>query len=152
MSGEAPQGPHEGAASRQKAAIVVLFAGFSSLPDQQTIDALYGSLYPGRDVRERFQMVSPAAVRDAVIRDGINVTRRQDLVNGLHKATGATRVLLLTVVGPKAPYAIRADLLDTTSGKVLAEESVKNVESEGLKESLDKLAHDLLVGPAKDHT
>ena len=132
--------------SRKRVAILLAFKGFDPPMTQQKIDSWYESLAPPMEMYERFSVVSPAEVREAVSKGWVTARDRQDLLERLRGSLGVSQVILVRAEAALHGTNLVTELLHTASGTVIAQKTVTGVSDAELEQTIKQTAFRELLG------
>jgi hypothetical protein len=127
----------------KRTAIIVSLKDFQPPLSQKRIDSLYTAIAPTMELYERYQIITPATVRDAVKKGAIDPSDRTATLDGLKEKMGVAVAVFVTVKSKAEASSIEAELVDAKTGNVikkLTEPSVadKDLES-GIRHSVFNL-------------
>jgi hypothetical protein len=131
----------------ENAAFVVFFKDFKIPVPQKQIDSLYEALKPSMDLNERYGIVSPAEISEAVKSGQVPSTNSTAMIDGLRKNLDVSRALVVTVFPSADKLAARIEFIDTISGKKLQTKTEEKIEQSELPERIRSEAFGMLLPP-----
>ena len=140
-----PKSLQQGAKS---AAIVLVLEDFDSPWPQKKIDRLYNALVPPVDVYDRFRIVSPREVRDALDRSDRKLPDTKAVIQALAKKMSLATVVVVTVTARGQAASVQVDAVDASSGSVTAQKTAANVPAANLEATVKELTLAALVPSA----
>jgi Putative zinc-finger len=111
--------PDTVAIDRKRLAILVFFQDFKKPFTQRRIDSLYWALRPPESIPKRFEVMSPARIKEAVFTGSLEADNRRAFLQQLHGKLGVSQIVALTVVPSADGFRIQSERLDGKTGKVL---------------------------------
>ena len=136
----------------KRAAMVVLVKDSGQEPSQKKIDSLYEALAPTMELYERFRILSPAQLRDAIGKRRYRNDSVTEIVDRLHQELHVSTVVLITIRQKKKRATVDLELVDAGSGAVQAKKVEKDVPDNVLEGTIREAAHSLLLGAAPTPT
>lgn len=109
-------GPQGG---EQRVAFVVFFHDFQNPIPQKKVDALYQALEPDMELIERYQVISPAMVREAVRKKQVNSDDPANVPEALHKNLAIGITVVVNVSERRDGIHIVCRMIDAATGAVL---------------------------------
>lgn len=135
--------------TRQRIAVVP-FLKLSEEPlSQSQVDALYRAMAPPEDVTERFGFIEPGQLKAQVASGRVRLVDRSEMLKDVASNLEVSLVALLTITKSDAGFTIDAQLIDTETGKVRKEETLRTSAGElgsGLKSVLISLLSSQTAG------
>lgn len=110
--------PKAFAASMPRVAFVVAVNECDRPLTQNSLDSVYEALAPSMELYERFQIVSPAMVRNGLRKLASGIDSRARLLEGLRTQLDVSLACLVTIECKGDRMKLQADLVDTASGAV----------------------------------
>jgi hypothetical protein len=135
---------------QENAAFVVFFKDFKDPVPQKQIDSLYEALKPSMDLNERYGIVSPAKISEAVNGGQVPSNNSTAMIDGLRKNLNVSRVLVITVFPSADKLAARIEFIDTISGKTLQTKTVEKIEQSELPARVRSDAFGMLLPPTNE--
>jgi hypothetical protein len=132
-------------ATAGSAAIALVLKDFDPPLPREKIDALYQALAPSMDVYERFHVVPPATVKDAVDSRDKRITDTMQLVERLGKKLHLAAALVVTVTARPKGATVELELVDTASGQIKARKTEDNIPEADLERKLRDSALSMLL-------
>jgi hypothetical protein len=129
----------------QRAAVVMALEDFPAPLSRKRVDDLYNALAPSMAVYERYQMVPPASVSEAVRRGSLDPSDRKSMVEGLREKMGVALAVFVTVRTRAETARVEAELVDTKNGNVIKRLAEPSVSGKDLESALRKTVFDLLL-------
>jgi len=117
---------------QKNAAFVIFFKDFKDPVPQKQIDSLYEALKPSMELNERYGIVSPAEISEAVKSGEVSSRDRSAMVTGLRKNLNVSRVLVISVFPSGEKLAASVELIDTASSRTLQRKTEEKVEQSEL--------------------
>ena len=141
--------PKEVGGTRPRSATVIVLKGFQEPLEQVRVNNLYQAAAPTMELYERYRMVSPEAVKKKWDSEPPSSANRQSLIRWLNKKLDVSRAAIITLSPDRSGINVKADLVDTASGKVLNSSRVRDIPATRLTETVRHLVLGLFL-PA-DH-
>ena len=134
------------AKSLQKgAAFVIFFKDFKKPFPQKKIDSMYEALKPSMALSERYNIISPGEISEAVKDGELSPYDRAALIKGLRNKLNVSYVLVVTVFPSNDELSARIQLADTTNDRVLATGSAENLSQSNLAARIRSDAFNMLL-------
>ena len=130
----------------KRAAIIIVLKDFRPEPGRTKIDALYDAVTPTMDVYEHYYVAPPAKISAAVRKGLIDPSDRTTMLRGLKDHLDINEMVLITAVFKPEGIAFEADLIDTTTGKILGEKTGSKIAEADLGPEIRRAALNLLLG------
>lgn len=126
-----------------KAAILLIYKDFDTVPSQEKINDLYRAISPTSRLRKQLTFVDPAEVKQIVEKERVDLANTNDAGKILAKKLSIGRLFVVEISPKDKEYEIRAHLMETKNGQTI-DSTVSKVSSttelaQGIKESLNKL-------------
>jgi hypothetical protein len=134
----------------ENAAFVVFFKDFKDPVPQKQIDSLYEALKPSMDLNERYGIVPPAEVSEAVKSGQVPSNNSAAMIEGLRKNLNVSRVLIVTVFPSADKLSARIEFIDTNSGKTLQTKTEEKIEQSELPARVRSDAFSMLLPPTNE--
>ncbi len=113
--------------SHNRAAIIIALEDFPKPLQQTKIDALYRAVAPSMELYERFWILPPNVVKDAVENGLVKTTNTREILRGLRKEFDISVVALATIIARPKAMEIQVKLIDAGSGKTLVTRRMSGV-------------------------
>jgi len=110
---------------KPKLAFLMVFRNFRHGLSQESVDAMYEGLRPTSELENKFEIVQPAAVKNAIVERGIRPEQRAELLQVFSRDLGASGLLLIEVTSVGNHYEIAGQFVDTASGRVVRSEKAQ---------------------------
>jgi hypothetical protein len=136
----------------QSAAILLVLEDFDPPWTQDKIDRLYDALVPTVDVYDRFRIVSPREVRDALDRSDRKLPDTKAVIQVLAKKLSLATVAVVTVTARGQSASVQVDVVDASSGRVTAQKTAAYVPAANLESTVKHFTLAALVPPAEGTT
>jgi hypothetical protein len=130
---------------QKNAAFVVFFKDFKDPVRQKQIDSLYEALKPSMELNERYGIVSPAEISEAVKSGQVLSNNSTAMIEGLRKNLNVSRALIITVFPSADKLAARIEFIDTISGKTLQMKTEERIEQSELPARVRSYALGMLL-------
>ncbi|MGB9616846.1 MAG: hypothetical protein ACPL7J_05945 [Desulfomonilaceae bacterium] len=124
--------------TKPRLAVLIYFKGFKKRPSQQEIDALYKAARPKGPAADRFDIVSPEKVGQAIAATkdaGAEIDRTLEL---LKDRLNITRALMVTVAAKKDGFLVESAFKDLGTGKINIIKLDQPVKAEALGQTIEK--------------
>lgn len=108
-------------APKSKICSVIIFSGFEKPLPQSTIDALYEGLKPTAELEKRFQFSTPSQLKQFLDKVGNRHLSPSEVLNEFYKESSINFTLLANIKAEKDKFGLKAQVIDTHSGAILAE-------------------------------
>ena len=135
---------------QKTAAFVFFFKDFKDPVPQEQIDSLYEALKPSMDLNERYGIVSPAEISEAVKSGQVPSNNSTAMIEGLRKNLNVSRVLVVTVFPSADKLAASIEFIDTISGKTLQTKIEERIEQSELPVRVRSDAFGMLLPPTNE--
>ena len=135
---------------QKNAAFVIFFKDFKDPVPQKQIDSLYEALKPSMDLNERYGIVSPAEISEAVKSGQVPSNNSTAMIEGLRKNLNVSRVLIVIVFPSADKLAARIEFIDTISGKTLQTKTEEKIEQSELPARVRSDAFGMLFPPTNE--
>ena len=132
---------------QETAAFVVFLKDFKDPVPQRQIDSLYEALKPSMELNERYGIVSPAEISEAIRGGEVSSHVGTAMIDGLRKNLNVSRVLVITVFPSADKLAARIECIDTISGKTLQTKTEENMSLSELAARVRSDAFGMLLPP-----
>jgi hypothetical protein len=103
-------------AKKETFGVVILFSNVKQPPDRNLTDSLYRAIEPPKNVRDRYNVVSPDEIRQVAGKDLLNAPDESSLIKIMRSKLKISRALVIEVVPSGNRYGIVARLINTDSG------------------------------------
>jgi hypothetical protein len=140
--------PKAFAPSMPRVAVVLAVRQCSTPLPQRTLDSLYEGLAPTMDLYERFQILSPAMVRNALRKVSGPIDSRERLLEDLRSRMDVSLACLVTIECKGEQFNVQAEVVDTTSGAVRASRTQSGVSPSKLETEVRRATHLILLSAA----
>jgi len=137
MGGGEPSAERD-AAPRERLAIVLELVGMEHPMPQQQVNSLYDRIGPSQDMLDRYEVMTPKEVNDAVASGKVETASTSRFLEGLHQTLGVSKVIMITLLKKGERFDIESQLQDANTGKVLRQVRFKEVTPEDLGSTLEK--------------
>jgi len=104
---------------KPRVAMILFFKGFEPPIPQDKIDGLYKALKPSVEMKERYEFLTPAAVKKAISDRNISSDEESTVALDLAGALEASRILVFTVTAAEDRYGIEGAAIDGKTGKTI---------------------------------
>jgi len=131
-------------AKKKRLAIVILLSNFTHLPEQNRIDTLYRSLEPPIEVRDRYDLISPAVFDHTIGGDPAVGTDDRSIVAALRSRLDVSEVLLVDIKQSGKNIVIEARLRNAVTGGITRQSEVRSVPEGELIPKLEQVVLDVL--------
>jgi hypothetical protein len=131
--------------SANRLAMLIAFKGFDRPVPQAEVDALYQALAPTMELYERFQILPPKVVKDAVQKGRSALRDRTELLDRLKKRLNISYAVMVTITSRAGHAEIQVELVDTEGGKVKAEKTEANVSEKELERAVRQSALSVML-------
>jgi hypothetical protein len=128
----------------KRTAIIMSLKDFQPPLSQKRIDSLYTAIAPTMELYERYQIITPATVRDAVKKGAIDPSDRSATLDGLREKMGVTVAVFVTVKSRAEASSIEAELVDAKTGNVIKKLSEPMVADKDLESGIRHAVFNLL--------
>lgn len=144
--------PKSGLFEEQKprAAILLAFKGFKEPLPQQKIDSLYEALRPTEEIKKKFDVLTPAEVKDAITESKIKPDSTKAMQEVLHTDLDVSRLLVVTVTPKGDGFTIESEVRDARTGGSVVKKSEQAATSAELPSRLTNSILLLLAAKATD--
>jgi hypothetical protein len=112
---------------------------------RRSLDSLYEALAPSMELYERFQIVSPAMVRNGLGKLADAIESRARLLEGLRTQLDISLACLVTIECKGDRMNLQTDLVDTASRAVRAGRTQSNVSPTELEAAVRSATHEVLM-------
>jgi len=129
----------------QRAAIILALRDFPASLSKTRVDALYTAVAPSMEVYERYRVVPPASVSEAVRKGAIDPSDRNTMLSGLREGMGVALAVFVTVRSRAEVTSIEAELVDTKNGDVIKKIAEPSVADKDLESGIRKAVLNLLL-------
>jgi hypothetical protein len=106
-------------AKRERLGVVIVFSDVKRLPDQNLVDSFYRALEPPRNVRDRYQVVSPKELERTAGEDILKAADDSALIALMRSKLNVSKAFIVEVVPQEDKFAVLARLIDTGDGRVI---------------------------------
>jgi hypothetical protein len=144
IMGDSPPESLPADAKKKRLAVVILLTNFKQPPDQNRIDSFYRSIEPPINIRDRYDLVSPAVFDHAIGRDPARPVDDQSIVAGMRSKLEVSEVLLVEIVQSGKSFSIEARLRNTGTGSITKETDTRNLTEGELIPKLGDVLLDML--------
>jgi hypothetical protein len=103
-------------ARKELLGVVIRFSNVKQPPDQNLIDSLYRSVEPAKDVRDRYNVVSPDEIRQVAGKDLLNARDEDSLVKVMRSKLKISKAFVIEIVPSGNRYGVVARLINTDTG------------------------------------
>ncbi len=131
-------------AKKETFGVVILFSNVKQPPDRNLTDSLYRAVEPPKDVRDRYNVVSPDEIRQVAGKDLLNAPDESSLIKIMRSKLKISRALVIEVVPSGNRYGIVARLINTDSGAASEKWDSWNLTDGELPDALERAAEALL--------
>ena len=131
-------------AQKERLGMVILLSNFKHLPDQNRIDSFYRALEPSKDIRDRYDVVSPEELRRVAGEDLMMAADDKALVEGIRSTSKISKALVIEIVPSRERYGIVARLIDTATGGVTGKSDSWNLTEAELTSAMEDATQALL--------
>ena len=128
----------EAEVSKPRLAVLLYFKGFKKRPSQQQIDALYKAARPKGPGADRFDIVSPEKVGEAIAaakETSAGIDRALEL---LKDRLNVTRAVVVTITPKGDAFLVESAFQDLDTGKVNIMKPDQPVKAEELRQTIEK--------------
>lgn len=101
---------------RPRVAVLVVFTGFRRPCSQETIDSLYRSLSPSREISKRVELIPPSQVKEALSAPDGRSTDPALVAGTLFEKLNLSGVLYLTISAEDCGYRIQGEMTNAAIG------------------------------------
>jgi anti-sigma factor RsiW len=129
---------------KPRVAVAILLKGFKEQLPQERVDELYNSLEPSPELKKRFEFINPAQLQTLATTDQSRTVRSEGLPEHLSRKIGPIKVVMITVSPELGGFSIESRLVDSETGKILAQALDKQVSPPDLSSKLRQSAFALL--------
>ena len=129
----------------KRAAMVLLLKDSGRKMPQREVDSLYHALAPTMELYQRFQIVSPEQVAEAIGKRRYRDDTVSEMVAHLHRELGVSVVALITIQPEEKGTAVEVEIVDADSGAVEAKKSERAVPDHELPMIVSAAVHSLLL-------
>ncbi len=134
--------PSEG--KKELLGVVILFRNVKQLPDRNLTDSLYRAIEPPKDVRDRYNVVSPDEIRQVAGKDLLNAPDEESLVKAMRSELKISRAFVIEMVPSGSRYGIVARFINTDTGVAREKWDSWNLTEAELPAALENAAEALL--------
>jgi hypothetical protein len=106
-------------AKRERLGVMILFSNVEQIPGQNRIDSFYRALEPPRNIRDRYQVVSPMELGRAAGKDLLRAADEKALIAIMRSKLSISKALVVEITPKEDRYTILARLIETGSGRVI---------------------------------
>lgn len=104
-------------AERPKLAMVVTFRNLEGPLDQNLVDSVYSSIQPTEPMKQRFDIIPPNEIKEAVTKGEVQVAPTNEFIKGLNTQLQVSKVLMLNIVAQDSRYGLEGDYKDLNTGE-----------------------------------
>jgi len=130
---------------RKRTALLILLKDFEKPPPQKVIDNLYEALEPGVDINERYQLLTPADVKNFAKKLRFSEEYRKGSLDTLRQWLEVSAVVLVTIMPSGDKFSIRGEMRDTATDRVIAGNKVEGVSSADLSSKTREIVQALML-------
>jgi hypothetical protein len=141
----APKPKSPDSQGRKRVALLILFKDFQRPPAQEMINKLYQALEPDVDINERYNLVTPAELKDSARKLRFSEENRKRSLDTLRGRLGISAAVLITITPRGDKFAIQADMRDTATDRVIAERKAGDVSATELSDNIREIVQALML-------
>lgn len=132
-----------GTAVKPRVAVIIVMIGFEPKLVQDQIDSLYRALKPNKEMKKKYEFVSPDEVNEALEREkGIPDIKR--IIQHLHKDLNVSQVVVITLKRDGTEVVIDSAIVDAKSGTVSTKKIQRVTSYSNLEPTLRECASSVL--------
>jgi uncharacterized protein with PIN domain len=131
-------------AKKELLGVVILFSNLKQPPDQNLTDSLYRAVEPPKDVRDRYNVVSPDEIRQVAGKDLLNAPDEESLVKVMRSKLKISKAFVIEIVPSGNRYGIVARLINTDTGAATEKWDSRNLTEAELPAALERAGESLL--------
>lgn len=135
--------------TRERAAVLLFFKGFRQPLSKSQVDSLYQALEPSIEVSQRFDVIPPAVLTQAIRSGEVDPFDRKKLIEGLDDKLEVARVALVTIEPANRGFDVKCDLMRTSDGLGLKKGIVRGVNEADLASTVRRTVWELMLGSAE---
>jgi hypothetical protein len=136
---------------QEKAAFVIFLKDFKDTVPQRQIDSLYEALKPSMELNERYGIVSPAEMSEAISGGEVSSHDRSAMIEGLRKKLNVSRLLIINISPSADKVTATVELIDAIDGKTLQTKTEEKIEQSELPVRVRSDAFGMLLPPTNKH-
>ncbi len=107
-------------------AFVITFKGFKEHLPQGRIDKLYEALKPTKEMKQKFEVLAPAKIKEALGSEKPPANKKQ-LLEHLKTNLNLSKAVLITIEFKDNRFDINNELIDVQTGKILSTSSQEKI-------------------------
>lgn len=134
-NGQSPATGLPGTEKRPSIAFIISFKGFKDPLAQDRIDKLYEALKPTKEIKQKFDVLTPAKVKEVLGSDKSPEEKKQ-LLGQLKSKISLSEAVFITIEFKDSRLRIDNELIDVQTGKILGTSSQKNMTESDLTAKL----------------
>ena len=131
-------------AKKEQLGVVILFSNLKQPTDQNLTDSLYRAIEPPKDVRDRYNVVSPDEIREVAGKDLLNATNEESLVKVLRSKLKLSRAFVIEIVPSGNRYGVVARLINADTGVATGKWDSSNLTEAELPAAMEHAGEALL--------
>jgi anti-sigma factor RsiW len=130
--------------SRSRIAVIIALRGFPNRWSQKEVDSLYQSIAPDMDQSQRFDMLSPQLVSEALQEEAGRLRSTEDVTSILRQNLSVDQALSVTVSQTRNGMAVSVDLKDAQSHETIKQAHAERIVPKYLETRIRKLVSEVL--------
>jgi len=127
-----------------RVATIIYFKDFPKPPKQEWINQLYAYLKPDQNLRKRFYFIPPRDIEQAVNKGEIKTAGRDQMLDGLRKILGVSRVLTINIISVSEGFRLESEFINLEDGQIKVRKSEKPFDDADIGTELRKTLNSLL--------
>ncbi|MGO9117449.1 MAG: anti-sigma factor family protein [Desulfomonilaceae bacterium] len=131
-------------AKKEQLGVVILFSNVKHPPDRNLTDSLYRAIEPPKDVRDRYNVVSPDEISQVAGKDLLNTRDEESLVKVMRSKLKISRAFVIEIVPSGNRYGIVARLINADTGIPTEKWDSSNLTDAELPAALERAGEALL--------
>jgi len=149
---QAPRPKAPAGITRPRTAVLILFKQVDPPVSRQRIDTIYQALEPPMDMAERFDLVTPAMVSEAIKKGRVKASNREELLVTLRTGLDIAQAVLVTVNPTAEGFSVESELVSTETGRVSLERTVHAAREQDLASVIRDTVWALLLKTSTEKT
>lgn len=97
-------------------ALVLVFRNFKKSVDQGLVDSLYNALQPTVRMKQRFRIIPPYQIKEAVATGQLSVAPAKEFMEGLHEKLDISKTLVVTIIAVHERFGLEGEFKDLRTG------------------------------------
>lgn len=130
--------------SRARTAVVIALRDFPSRWSQEEVDSLYQSLAPGMQHYQRFDILSPELVSEALHKKREGLRSTEDVTSILRKTLEVDQALIVAISQTRNGMRVSVELKDATSHETIRKAQKEGIVPKYLESVIGKLVSEVL--------